>query len=233
MRIKKLKWDSDYFGFGIADLRLSPQDADLAQVEDYARKNGIKFIQARSDISKIESIDILERAGFGFADLRLTYGLDLEKTKTRKTEIIIADKSDISALKKIADNIFLDSRFYHKGFDREKVKKLYMIWVESAVLGNFDDICIKAVKDKKITGFITAKFLRGGRVRVGLLGVGKDYQGKGIGTELVQVLAFHCKKNKKRFIEVSTQGKNLRASNFYIKNNFRLKKVESWYYKFL
>lgn len=230
--LKKLDWDSDYFGMNIADLKLDKNCLDLSFVDEFAVKNNIELVQTCCDIAETGQINLLEKSGFNFSDLRVTYSLDLDRVKPKQSKSLLAEKTDIPVLKKIAGEIFTDSRYLHKKFDKNKVNDFYKVWVEKAVCGTFDDFCLKMVENNAIVGFISGKFSEGDVARIGVVGADKASQGKGIGNKLMASFFNHCAKNKIKTILVSTQGKNIRANNYYIRNNFGLKSLESWYYKF-
>lgn len=230
--LKRLDWDSEYFGINIANLELDNNFSGLDFVNEFAQKNKIDLVQTCCDISDVELINLLEKSGFNFSDLRVTYSLNLDGIDIKNTKYLLAIKSDIPCLTKIAGEVFVDSRYLHKNFDQKKARDFYKVWVKNAVNKTFDDFCIKAVENNRIIGFISGKYSDGGIVRIGVVGVDKEFQGRGIGNQLMNSFFNHCKKNKIDKVLVSTQGKNLGANNYYIKNNFSLKSLESWYYKF-
>lgn len=229
--IKKLDWDSEFFGLNIASINTESNDIDFGSIENFVKENKIEFVQACCQTSDRTLINKLEKEGFNFCDLRVTYSIDLRKISPEKGKIIFADENDIPAIKEIAGKVFLqDSRYNYEKFDIEKVKEFYQTWAEKAVYGTFDDFCLKSKDNGSLTGFISGKF-REGIANIGLVGVSENYQGKGVGTELMKGFFDYCLKKGVSNVEVVTEGRNLRANNYYIKSGYGLKSIESWYYK--
>ncbi|SFM13059.1 Acetyltransferase (GNAT) family protein [Paenibacillus sp. 1_12] len=227
--IKKLEWDSSFFGFNIAELNIM-QISNKFDIEPFIVENNIKFIQARCNISNTEGIRLLEENSFHYADLRVTFQIQFKEGMPYHI-YELANNEDINTLKKIAANSFTDSRYYgyEHIFLRGKIDELYETWVEKSVKGLFDDCCLKITVNSKIAGFLTLR-IRAQIATIGIIAIDEKYQGNGVGTQLMNSLMGYLAKSDIEFIEVTTQGKNIKAQNFYIKNGFRLKELESWYY---
>lgn len=230
--IKELKWDSKFYGFNIADLKISRNAKNLSSIEKFILKNNISLVQSCCDINDTSSITLLEKHDFHFVDLKISYALDINKIKFKRKAALIADEDDIPSLSKIAVSISKNSRYYHKRINRNKTAQLYKIWIEKAVRGEFDDFCLKIVKNKDIVGFLSVKVLDKKSAQIGLIAVAKKYQNAGFGRILLEMLFSLMKEKKLNVIKVVTQGKNLKAQNFFSKNGFEIKNIQSWYYKF-
>lgn len=230
--IRKLDWDSDFFGFNIAHLDLDGTVNNLSFVDDFVKSNRIECIQACCDISAIDTIHLLEENMFHFTDLRATYFVGLDNIKIDNSDFYIADKDDLLILREIARSVAVHSKYYNDRFGKEKAEQLYEIWVEKSVFGNFDNICLKAVEGNSTVGFATVKFKGKGEARIGLIGIRAPYQDRGIGRQLLNSLFSYLISKDITILEVSTQGKNIRAQNFYSRCGFMIKSLESWYYKF-
>jgi len=230
--IKKLDWDSEFFGLNIASIDTGNESPDFESIENFIRENRIELVEACCQISDKDLINKLEGEGYNFQDLRITYSIDLNGVPSKKEGVAFAEEKDIPELKEIAAKVFFeDSRFNHEKIDEEKVKNFYQTWVEKAVSGTFDDFCIVSKEKEDIAGFITGKFQEDGVAKIGLVAVAGQHQGKGVGKALMAAFFNHCQDNKISKVEVVTEGKNLKASNFYIRNGYGLKSIESWYYK--
>lgn len=230
--IKHLKWDSEHFGFNIADLKITTSLKNLRYVEDYARSNAINFVQTLCDVSDTNTINLLEKHGFYFADMRVNYILKSNFSEYGSGDFLMAGSDDITALRKIAKHLVANSRYYNNGFEREKIEKLYEIWVEKSICGMFDSLCLKETDGSCPVGFVTVKFNDWKNAVIGIIGVDANYQRKGVGSKLMNSLFKVVHDRGFETIEVATQGRNISAQNFYIKNGFRVKNVQSWYYKF-
>ncbi|KKP32570.1 MAG: hypothetical protein UR23_C0058G0005 [Candidatus Roizmanbacteria bacterium GW2011_GWA2_32_13] len=70
----------------------------------------------------------------------------------------------------------------------------------------------------KIIGFITLKLI-GGKCLIDLIAVNPKYQNKGVGTLLISKAIKSFSDYK---ITVGTEAENIKAVNFYLKNNFKI-----------
>lgn len=157
------------------------------------------------------------------------------KTCIKKaTGVHLAKRGDVNDLKELAGVAFIkDSRFNHRGFNRKKVSELYRSWVERSVEGKFDDCCFVVEAKGKAVGFATYKRVGAKSSAIGLIAVSNGMQGLGIGSKLIsKCLDFAYKEGRKTLL-VATEGKNIPAQNFYLKNGFKIEKIESWYYKWV
>jgi len=231
--IKKLTWDSDFFGFGIAQLEELNEASDLIFVDEFAKSNNIRLVQTLTDLKNIHFIEILENSGFHYVDTRIDFVMDLSKKENKNIHWFKANESEIDDIKSIADSLYLKSRFYHSMFESDKVNELFKLWAEKAVNGEFDNLCLKSTIDgtNEVTGFVTIRFLNNTDARIGLIGVSKNHLGKGIGTYLINSAISYLKENKYEKLYIATQGKNLGAINLYIKSGFKIKSIQNWFYK--
>ncbi|MDH5681297.1 MAG: GNAT family N-acetyltransferase, partial [Spirochaetota bacterium] len=175
----------------------------------------------------------LERHSFEFADVKITNTINLEDFHFSDEPAELATHVDINELKEMSATLFSDSRYYHEKFNKEKVNEFFQIWVEKAVLGQYDDYCIKVQNGGTIAGYITTKLLGEAKARIGLIAVKPQAQNLGIGTKLIKSLFKFLYEKEIRVVSVVTQGKNISAQNFYLKRGFLINKLEHWYYKFL
>lgn len=231
MPIKKLDWDSDFFGVNIAQLDLDEgEEVNLNLIDVFSKKNDIGLIQACLDIANIDAIRLLEGIGFRLADLRVELSASLIGFAYPQAEFLIADKGDLAKLKEIAALAFVKSRYFREAVSRPKAASFFQLWVEKAVLGEFDDVCLKVEVDNMPAGFLTVRLI-GEIARIGLLGIGANFQRTGLGTRLINSLFAYLKDKGIKEIKVATQGINIASQNFYIKNGFRVDSLKGWFYK--
>lgn len=233
LNIKKLTWDSDFFGFGIARLE-EPDELfeSLDFVDEFAGSKDVALVETLVDIKNIQFIELLESNGFHFVDTRVDFIMDLSKVSS-DIRFDLAVPEDIQSVREIADNLFLDSRFFHHFFDRNKAMELFKLWAEKAVRGEFDNLCLKSVDSDtgQMNGFVTIKYLNLTEARIGLIGVSKNHLGKGIGTSLISSAISLLKEKNFEKLYIATQGKNIGALNLYIKSGFKIKSIQNWFYK--
>lgn len=227
MGITKLNWESDFFGFGIASLT----DRIPSNLNRLINLHKIKLTWSLLDIGNTKRINRLQDMGFSFIDLKVTFAIKTSLGKAKGVRKAVA--ADISELRTIASQSFInDSRFNCKGFGKKKVQEFYSLWAEKAVKGTFDDCCLVAISKKKIAGFVTCRKV-GEEAVIGLIAVEDNCRGLGIGSSLLTGCLDWAYRDGASLINVATEGKNLVAQNFYIKNGFQIKKIEGWYYKWV
>lgn len=229
LMLNRLEWDSDFWGLEIADLIF---ENDNFKKMKYNFSN-YDIIQSKVEIDKKEIINFLESKNFNFINLEVSLVRNLSNYNCKKTQYEIAQKKDIDDVCLIASDVFNKSRFdIFERLTKQTINNFYSLWAKKSVLGTFDDYCIiERNNKKKIIGFVTLKLLDNDTAMIGLLGVKKSNQGSGVGSKLLNsTYSFLTEKNIERLI-VSTQGTNYKALNFYYKNDFKLNKISSWYYK--
>lgn len=238
-----LDWDTSFFKKKIADLKeVSISKDNLYFIDKEAQNKGIEIIQSCVDIANVQSINSLLSKGFLFADLKVDYTTEIADRLKEINEIEkdynnyngkieVATINDIEPLKKIATDTFLSSR-YNNIISPQATKQLYSKWVENAVKGTFDDLCFKSITDNNISGFLTIKIIPKQFGKIGLIGISKHYQNKGIGSKLIRNLySYLLNKESINTVKVTTQGENIMAQNFYIKNGLKIESIKAWYYK--
>jgi ribosomal protein S18 acetylase RimI-like enzyme len=233
-----LNWDTEYFGFPIAQIISSRIDQNaMEEIWRYCQENKIHLLQYKCDCHDRPSVLLAEEHGFHFADIRLTFErslTDIEAAHPANDEFTfrIGQPKDIEKLKEIATDLYVSSRYYFDlGFPRDKVRTLYQDWVRKAVLGLFDDLAYLVCKDDEPLGYTTCRFEKEGLTRISLVGIEGKYKGNGLGEKLMdyslrQITTKGCDK-----VEVVTQGRNYVAQRLYQRSGFITNKTEIIYHR--
>lgn len=235
--IAKLNWDSNFWGFEIAYLSSRHlSDSILYRINQFIINNEVRHIQYLCDCHDRKSVDLAEKNGFKFKDIRLTYkkNLALEGNIQTSGEIKFykANISHIQTLRELSKDIYKDSRYYFdQKFDQNKIIEFYMLWVEKAVKGEYDDECYIIKINNEILGFCTIRYEGADIAHIGLIGVSKDHTGKGLGRKLIDLIFLEMKNKGIIYIYVVTQGRNYGAQRLYQKTGFLSHSTEIWYHK--
>jgi dTDP-4-amino-4,6-dideoxy-D-galactose acyltransferase len=124
------------------------------------------------------------------------------------------------------------SRFY---FDPrvppEQTSELYTTWIERSVLEGFADHVLVAERDGRACAYITGKREPTGQGSIGLVGVGKDARGRGVGIALVHALLRLFAARGVTSVTVVTQGRNIMAQRVYQRCGFLSQSVRLWFHK--
>lgn len=224
MCVQKLTWDSNFWSVDIYHIE-KIEDLNINQIDSEARL----LIQALPNVSELTFIHKLENRGFKFIESKIT----LFK---RKYTGIIGDTTNFKALTsfdvKQYEGIFLEMYGRNSRFDvfhRKKVNEFYYTWLVNSTDGKMDDKCIGYFIEDQLAGFVTYK-IKNNIIVIGLLGVLPHYRGFGISQLLLKYVDNLAQNNSSDGIRVSTQGKNIKAINAYIKNGFYITNIDHWYY---
>ena len=133
--INLLEWDSNYFGFPVAQIQSRTINQNhLDEALHFCDQHDVRLLQFKCDAHHRESIMLAEKGKFHFVDVRLTLLQKLSKSDDytnnmrpnlsfRKGEI-----SDISELKAIVTDLYNHSRYYFDtNFPRNDVHGFYHI----------------------------------------------------------------------------------------------------------
>lgn len=240
--INELIWDSKLLNRKIGELKVdSESPPQLETVIEEAKKDEFKYIICKLQSQQTTLIKLLESLGFYLSDIGVTWEVKSDKflyknmnessdIRNIRKIIKIATKKDISVLKEMVKSLFLESRFYNDPFfSKEEADNIYQMWIENSVRGYVADIVFHIPN----TGFVTCKKSSHSTGEIVLIGVKKDFRGKGIGTILIEEAIKWFRMQGINFVSVRTQLKNLNSMNFYLKLNFYIKGYDIVFAKIL
>lgn len=234
--INRLDWDSDFFGKNIAFLTPKRIRENILRFAlKKCEEGNIDCLYYLCDCHDALSVNLVEKYGFHFVDIRMTFQIELAKSRwvEHGSSVYQATETDIAALQEIAASNYEQSRyFFDRHFSKDDCKKFYSDWVTKSVHGKFDDL-VFAAKDAhgKVLGFICCRKVSHNLGRIGLIGVRSDTQGQGIGRLLVARAFNWFHEQDLPLVEVITQGRNVPAQQFYQKCGFKIVRTELWYHK--
>jgi len=228
--INKLEWDSKFFNKNIANLDITSLKINFDKVENFVKNNKIDIIQTLAPSNKINLINDLENHFFKMEESVVTFTKKITKINYKNDENIkIANIEHLDYMKKYLNGIFKESR-YKRIVSKELIDSFYYTWLKKAILGKFDDICFIYELDNLPIAFITLK-INNKKANIGLIAVSPNFQGKGIGYKLIQHSERFLLQKGVEIFNVRTQGSNILAQNFYIKNSFFIDSLKFWFYK--
>ena len=237
--INELTWDSDFFKKRIGELKIvSKSPRKIEFVLKNAKFNNFKYIICKIPFQHTALIKTLENSGFYLSDIGVTWAIEtdkfLYKDKIRdsliRKSLKIATEKDISMLKKVIKSLFLESRFYSDPFfSKDEADRFYQAWIENSVKGKIADV-VFCIPEK---GFITCKKSSPPTGEIPLVGIKKDFRGKGLGTIFIAEAIKWFKTQGVHSVSVRTQLKNVNAMNFYAKLGFYIKGYDTVFAKIL
>ena len=237
--VKLLEWDTNYFGFPVAQIQSRTINQNhLDEALHFCKKHDVRLLQFKCDAHHRGSIILAEKGKFNFVDVRLTLLQTLSKSDDytnnklpdlsfRKGEI-----SDISALKAIVTDLYTHSRYYFDtNFPRDDVDGFYQNWIEKSVHVQFDDlVCVLCENDFPI-GCCSVSYKTDQMASIGLFGIDSSCGGKGFGKVLIEKVLFSLSKQEVKTVSVVTQGRNYIAQRLYQRAGFCNEKMEIYYHK--
>lgn len=232
---RSLAFDSDIYGFpmGRIDYWIGKSPA-LEQALAEAQARGMRHLHYRVSADDFYHVHRAEDLGFRvmatFAGLLCKLG-DPGSLAAWPGEIrLLAPSDDIGILQGIARHAFDGGTRFHADpvLSREGTVRLYDRWVANSCSGQVADAVLVATDGDKITGFITCSVsisAQAGLVRtlgsIGLLAVGRPFQGRGISRRLLQAALAWFSAHQVGLVEVGTESMNYAALNAYISGGFR------------
>lgn len=226
--LEPLVWESEFFGLKSA--RLTPDTTATGittqALDDYA------LVQAKVDASETHTLDALSALGFRLAEGET----DICVTVTPQDNALAAGRlaipEDIAGVTAIARQAFRLSRFRAPWYQPDDSARFYAMWAEKAVLGTFDHLCLW-IDDEQGNGlgFVTLRRLSEDEVRIGLLAVRPEYQGKGAGKKLMAAAKKWCAEQGVSRLYVATQTGNLAALNLYLASGGKVARTAYWLYR--
>jgi GNAT superfamily N-acetyltransferase len=230
--IKELKWDSALFKRKIGEFIPVSQDLDhIKNALKKAKGEGFKYLICRIKSQDTVFIRLLETLGFYLTDIGVVLNIKTDmfsqKNSQRKSKLSKSIKAaaydDIPMLKSLVKSLFFESRLYNDPFfTKGEADRLYAAWIENSVKGEVADIVYFIPQ----TGFITCRKSGKNSGEIMLVGIKKNFRGKGFGSALTEEAMRWFNKQGIKRISVRTQLKNLSAMNFYINLGFLPKEYD-------
>ena len=224
--IKKLKWDSSFFNIPIYNL----QSADINNRDLLSGLSKLKkgVVQCKLNIKKYKLLELLIQNNFKIEEFSITYDQIPENLLNVRLEI--AREEDEGVIQRIATGRFSHTRFKDFYFGKKSAGKLYNHWIYAAIRKSYDDCClVKKDKNGCIIGFVTAKKI-GSYLKIGLIAVDVNHEGKGVGKELIKSVEAYALQNDIKRIKVTTQYNNLSARNMFQSMKYSTSSVFYWLY---
>jgi dTDP-4-amino-4,6-dideoxy-D-galactose acyltransferase len=231
-----LPWDSDFFGCRVARATASRLDPEsLARLLAWCRAESVDWLYFLADSDDGDTVLLAERAGFHFVDIRVELELSLGAQRAARPsaafQIRPATVDDLAALRPIAADVHTDSRyFFDRRVPRERARALYETWIERSVTDGLADIVLVAELAGVASAYITGRLGDDSSVSIGLIGVGPNARGQGVGTALVREVLSWAESQRAVRVTVVTQGRNVVAQRLYQGSGFRSRAVSLWYH---
>ena len=231
MDVKRLKWDSDFFGLRIGRVEVYTQeDVMELKLKKYT-------LQKEFDVLYIFDHDCigLDSMGGQLVDEKVLYRKECEHRPTYSEVLKYENEKPTPALYHLAYISGQHSRFkIDTRFIRGSYERLYKRWIENS--------CPRPKSNQQIfvyrimgieKGMITIDYHTTVSAQIGLVAVDTDVQHIGIGTKIMSTLEEYFYQQGGTTLEVYTQKANKKACLWYEKNGFKVASVVNIYHWWL
>ncbi|KAF2173077.1 hypothetical protein M409DRAFT_17025 [Zasmidium cellare ATCC 36951] len=182
-----------------------------------------------------ESIDVLNKNGFQYVEGEIDLEVNLETTGIIEdtTSLRKATLDDLRDLKGLASESMRGrTRLRSPWFTTEDSDKMYETWIENAVKGRYDHVCLVHTDEAdRVTAFITIRWLNDVEGRIGLFAVSEESRKRGVGSRLFEHAKGFCDSSGRKKLFVATQTSNLAALRLYQRTGGQAISTAHWYYK--
>jgi dTDP-4-amino-4,6-dideoxy-D-galactose acyltransferase len=232
-----LDWDSNFFGIRVARVNVNRLNkCSIIAIDDWCCDNKIDCLYFLADADDGDTIRLAEDDGYHLVDIRVIFKRHVEGSQGRIGKCINyvirpSVSTDIPTLRSIAKVSFRITRFYYDAnFPTELCDALYETWIEKSCTRNDETVLVAENQDNPI-GFISCKLVNQNQGEIGLVGVRPDWQGKGLGLELINEALFWFSGKGVSQVKVITQGRNSQAQRLYQRCGFLTDTIQIWYHK--
>jgi dTDP-4-amino-4,6-dideoxy-D-galactose acyltransferase len=235
-----LEWDTAFFGIRIG--RVNDQvltEERVRQIDEWCNQKaiGCLYFLARADDAL--TTRLAEEHGFRLVDVRVTLTRSPASSAGVRgipagggLVVRRARLADVTTLQSIARASHHGTRFYHDpGFAPHLCEALYETWIQRSCEGYADAVFV-AESNGSPVGYVSCHVVEEPRTgRIGLAGVSRQVQNKGVGQTLVLNALDWFADQGAAEVSVVTQGRNVAAQRLYQRCGFLTQKVQLWYHK--
>lgn len=226
--IQKADWDSNFFGFNIGKIDLDPTD-NIEEFLNDASKFKLVYIFSNKELT-IPGLNLVDKKVIYEKKINNTGNFD---NQLNNESISLFSEQDHS-YEQLLNLAYLSgtySRFrLDKGMPEGYFNKLYKLWLDNSLNKSIAFATIVSTSDNNVSGFVTLGKKDSKCSKIGLIAVDENYQGRKIGSKLLNECEVLSRKKGFSKIEVATQGNNLAACRLYEKNNFKVKSEQFIYH---
>jgi dTDP-4-amino-4,6-dideoxy-D-galactose acyltransferase len=235
LSVQHLPWDSQFFGFPIAQAIARTRD-DVAAADAWSHEQQIHCMYLLVAGASFETAAAAGCHAYTLRGIRVkctrSDADDPAATAPVSPRIRAATGNDVDRLEAIAATSHDGTRFYSDpGFSRQDCVRLYKTWIRRSCEGWADGVLV-ADEGTGATGYVTLHVRADGHCGdIGLLAVGVQARSAGVGLALVQaaVTWFHDRGVNR--VTVTTQGDNPAALRTYQRAGFFISDVDLWFHK--
>ena len=214
MEIKRLDWDSDFFKIEIGELiKLNSNQGNILYDLIYVKQIENNEFEIENFLNTFKETKIVFKKELNkenkILDIDNIFDFDSRKINAELLYPLAFESGKFSRFK-------LDTKF-----GNDKFELLYKKWVDNSISKIFADKIFYYQSEKEVIGFVTVKNSNDFST-IGLIAVNNNYQGKGIGKQLINFVENYCLVLNINELRIPTQKENISACNFYMKLGYSI-----------
>ena len=235
-----LEWDTQFFGHRIGRLLAHRLETEVLEaIDEWRRRQAIECLYFLADADDPQTISLAQAHGFQLVEVRLTFERSLKdwdpRTRPREAKDLLirpVQPQDIPSLQEIAQNSYIDSRFFFdQRFPEEKWQAYYATWVGKSCSGGAE-LALAAEKDGQVVGYITGQADRArSEGMYELTGVKESARRLGVGQELFRAGLDWYAQAGIQLVWLATQGRNVPTQRIIQRNGFITRSCQLYYHK--
>jgi dTDP-4-amino-4,6-dideoxy-D-galactose acyltransferase len=232
-----LGWDSEFFGRRIARAKIGRLDSESVRtILDWCHVNQIDCLYFLADANDLDTMRLAEDNHFRLVDIRVSLerrAKDVPFPGNEGLNGVIRPNipDDVAALRDIAKRSYRSTRFYSdSNFPPSLADALYETWIEKSCNGYADAVLVAEMREQP-AGYVTCHLLDETKGQIGLVGVGSDWRGNGLGQALVNASLHWFADRGIASVTVVTQGRNYPAQRLYQRCGFLTSSLQLWYHR--
>lgn len=235
-----LDWDTSFFARRIARLNPRRLDAEtLAAAEAWCAEQSIDCLYFQADSDDPSTIQLAQQHAFQLVEVRLVFERSLKdwdpETRPRASDEVVirpARPEDIPAVQAIAQNSYVDSRYYFDPhFAESHWQAYYRTWVKNSLEGRAE-MCLAAERAGQVVGYITGvPSADRSEMMYELTGVDPVERRSGVGQELFRSGMDWCRRRGIESIWLATQGRNIATQRMVQRNGFLTRACSLYYHR--
>jgi dTDP-4-amino-4,6-dideoxy-D-galactose acyltransferase len=243
LEVKRLDWDSRFLGREVYSVILTRDDEvfPIATLVRTLEDAGASLAYLHLDHSNPSFHAQLTVSGAFLCDEKVTYTKPVQPVSSNPADAPGRPDLTVEAYQGGLTDELLglailaghESRFRKDPRLLPHFEPLYRLWIINSLNRTMADIVYICRTGPAIIGMATARVREDGTGNIGLIATHTDYQGWGIGTELLRATDNFFRERKVLTTTVVTQRANNRACRFYEKAGFICSKTEFVYHLWL